>query len=96
MKKDMLTPREVYSINNCNVFDNGIRAVCKRCGIIMNICEPTLLGEYWHPKGKDDKDFSKVSCCANAGKQLDLSSKELVPFMKKAERRRNRRDGRNV
>ena len=62
------------------------KAVCKRCHCIMQDAEPLIGGgEYYHPNL--DKN-GKLHWCKNAGKRLSHSDKEIVPFVRKRDRKR--------
>lgn len=75
------------------------RAVCKRCGVVMRDMEPgDPGGEFWHPT--KDKN-GKLYRCQNAGNLFRFRSryspgrdaKEIVPFMRKKQRRSFKRLG---
>lgn len=67
------------------------KAVCKRCGAIMNDCEPcSPNGEYYHPS--TDKR-GKPHSCPNAGICFSQKHLEIVPFLRKSVRRRYKRLG---
>ena len=67
------------------------KAVCKRCHCVMNDIESsTTNGEYWHPsRDKDGKPWR----CINAGLKFTQADLEIQPFVRKAVRRRNHRNG---
>ena len=63
------------------------KAVCKRCHMVMDDCEPfSPSPEFVHKTVHRDGSKSK---CVNAGKTLflDTDSKEIEPFMRKRVRR---------
>ncbi len=68
--------------------DRGERAVCRRCRMVMDDCEPMGAGEWFHPRKHKDGTSSK---CTNAGKSFftkDIAEqKEVEPFMRKRTRR---------
>lgn len=67
------------------------KAVCKRCHCVINDIEPCInTGEFWHPRY--DKD-GKVHWCKNAGKVFHTTDLELEPFLRKRDRRRQKRLG---
>jgi len=67
------------------------RGVCKRCHCVMRDHEEMWKhGEFIHPSF--DKE-GKPHWCRNSGKTLDISSSELEPFLRKRDRRRNKRLG---
>jgi len=68
-----------------------LRAVCKRCHMVMDDCEPFVDGgEFFHKTRHSDGTASK---CPNAGKTFFLDSKEVEPFTRKRTRRAERRAG---
>jgi len=67
------------------------RAVCKRCHCFIVDAEPHIeSGEFWHPT-KNKK--GKPSSCINSGCCFDIYDMEIVPFLRKATRRRFKRAG---
>lgn len=65
------------------------KGVCRRCHVVMFDVEPeSSYGQFYHPR-LDKK--GKPHWCPNAGKCLNTQDKELEPFLRKAERRRNKR-----
>jgi hypothetical protein len=67
------------------------RAVCKRCHCVMRDCEEsTRHGEFYHPG--QDKD-GNPHWCQNANKSFDTTDTEIEPFLRKRDRRRNKRLG---
>ena len=69
----------------------GRKAVCKRCHAVMPDIEPSsTYGEYRHPS--TDKDGKRWRCF-NAGLKFTQQDLEILPFLRKAERRRNTRHG---
>ena len=70
----------------------GRIAVCRRCHLIMNDCEPMDAdGEFHHrvrttPKGKE-------IFCVNNGRTFGESDREVEPFMRKGRRRALKRAG---
>ena len=73
--------------------DRDTKAVCKRCHVVMEDAESFVpSGEFFHPVTHRDGTRSK---CKNAGRSLlmDKDTSEIEPFMRKSERRRNRRHG---
>jgi hypothetical protein len=67
------------------------KAVCKRCHCVMVDCEPAICGgEFYHPSlDKDGKPHS----CINTGKRFKDVDSEIEPFLRKRDRRRNKRNG---
>lgn len=67
------------------------KAVCTRCHVPMQDIEPASAhGEFWHPtKNKEGKPHP----CKNEGKRFSTLSPEIEPFLRKAARRRNHRNG---
>jgi len=68
--------------------DRGERAVCRRCGMVMDDCEPMGATEFWHKKKHADGMPSK---CKNAGKPFYPGDSEIEPFMRKRVRRATKR-----
>lgn len=67
------------------------KAVCTRCHVVMDDFEPmSPNGEYRHPTL--DKDL-KPYRCTNAGKDFTQRDSEIEPFIRKGQRRRNKRNG---
>lgn len=65
------------------------RRVCRRCHIVIDDCEPFgRRGEWVHPRRHRD---GTASVCQNAGKPFFDGDKEIMPFMRKATRRRTSR-----
>lgn len=70
---------------------SGCRAVCKRCHYAMVDAEPMAPhGEYWHPSA--DKEGNAINC-VNAGGCFTMRDSEVEPFIRKRDRRRNKRNG---
>jgi hypothetical protein len=58
------------------------KAVCKRCHSILHDCEPCdRRGEFWHIGNK----------CKNSGKRFSTDDIEIEPFVRKRERRAEKR-----
>ena len=69
---------------------NGCRAVCKRCHYAMTDIEPMSgNGEFWHPS--KDRDGKTINC-SNAGGMFHRNDAEVEPFLRKRDRRRNKRN----
>lgn len=69
----------------------GRKGVCKRCHCVMVDREESCWGgEFNHPL--HDKE-GKPHWCRNAGLVLEISNPELEPFLRKRDRRRNKRTG---
>jgi len=64
-------------------------AVCTKCHCRLFDSEPCQgEGEFWHRTTFPDGSKSK---CPNAGKRFSGGDKEIEPFMRKRERRLNKR-----
>lgn len=67
------------------------KAVCKRCKCVIQDGEPSShSGEFWHPQF--DKE-GKPHWCRNAGKLFRAQDMEIVPFIRKKQRRNLKRLG---
>ena len=70
------------------------KAVCRRCHVPMKDCEPmSHYGEFWHP---DLDKKGKPHSCPNSGLCFSTYHTEIVPFLRKAERRRMKRHGQRM
>lgn len=70
---------------------NGRKAVCKRCHCVMVDFETSCsTGEFFHPR--EDKE-GKPHWCKNAGLYFTTADLELEPFLRKRDRRRQKRLG---
>ncbi len=67
--------------------NRGERAVCRRCGTVMDDCEPMGSTEFWHARKYGDGTPVK---CKNAGKQFFPGDPEIEPFMRKRTRRKTK------
>ena len=62
------------------------RAVCRSCRLIMSDIEPNGGSEFWHP-------INPKHPCPNGGKTFHLPRdiRYVEPFLRKKDRRRNKR-----
>lgn len=67
-----------------------LRVVCRRCGMVMDDCEPMGTAEFHHKTKHKDGSRSR---CKNAGKTFGEHATEVGPFMRKRTRRAARRAG---
>jgi len=73
------------------VFDRTDRVVCKRCHMVLRDFEPAgSRGEFYHPKGESPS--GRPIRCKNAGITFVGGASEVVPFVRKSDRRRIRRN----
>jgi hypothetical protein len=89
-KPKVIVGRDWPNTDSRNDTWSGCRAVCKRCHYAMRDIEPmSRYGEYWHPS--IDKDGKSINC-VNAGITFDQLNAEVEPFLRKRDRRRNKRN----
>ena len=73
------------------VFDRTDRVVCKRCNMVLRDFEPcSPKGEFYHPAGESPP--GRPVNCKNAGKTFVGGDSEVVPFVRKSDRRRIKRN----
>ena len=66
-------------------------SVCKRCQLPMTDYEPqSRNGEYWHIAKPHQ---TRAAACSNNGQMFHGNSPEIVPYMRKAQRRLLKRKG---
>jgi len=67
------------------------RAVCRRCGLIMDDCEPsTQGGEFYHGAAPHQ---TRARRCRNHRGQFSTDDVEIQPFLRKSRRRFLKRAG---
>lgn len=67
------------------------KGVCRRCGLIVNDTEPMCRAGLFYHLAKPHQ--TRALCCPNNDKTLTTEDRDLVPFMRKGQRRRNKRNG---
>lgn len=67
------------------------KGICRRCSLILNDTEPMCrAGLFYHLA---EPHQTRAQRCQHNGKSLTTEDRDLVPFMRKGQRRRNKRNG---